>query len=178
MMVIDKFSRQYRKHYATNGRMEVKQDIVNGTVEFITYIGGDAYSAPVILKSDGTTQQYMYLHRDYLGSIVAVTNQTGSVIEKRLFDAWGNIKAIQDGNGNVLTKMIIIERGYTGHEHLQGVNIIHMNGRLYGPVVHRFYSLIISYKILLIPKAIIGMRIALTIHSSTQIKMGSFSFRF
>ena len=138
MMVIDKFSRQYRKHYATNGRMEVKQDIVNGTVEFITYIGGDAYSAPVILKSDGTTQQYMYLHRDYLGSIVAVTNQTGSVIEKRLFDAWGDIKAIQDGNGNVLTKMIIIERGYTGHEHLQGVNIIHMNGRLYDPVVHRF----------------------------------------
>ena len=97
MTGIDKFSRQYRKHYASNGRMEVKQDIVNGTVEFITYIGGDAYSSPVILKSDGTTQQYMYLHRDYLGSIVAVTNQAGNILEKRLFDAWGNIKAIQDG---------------------------------------------------------------------------------
>ena len=134
----DKLSRRFRKHYAADGSMEIKQDMVNGTVEFITYIGGDAYSAPIILKSDGTTQQYMYLHRDYLGSIVAVTNQAGDIVEKRLFDAWGNITKVQDGAGNNLTKLTVIDRGYTGHEHLQGVNLIHMNGRLYDPVVHRF----------------------------------------
>lgn len=134
----DKLSRRFRKHYAADGSMEIKQDMVNGTVEFITYIGGDAYSAPIILKSDGTTQQYMYLHRDYLSSIVAVTNQAGVVVEKRLFDAWGNIAKVQDGAGNNLTKLTVIDRGYTGHEHLQGVNLIHMNGRLYDPVVHRF----------------------------------------
>ncbi|MEM0542327.1 polymorphic toxin type 23 domain-containing protein [Flavobacterium sp. j3] len=134
----NKLSRRFRKHYSADGTMEIKQDMVNGTVEFITYIGGDGYTAPVILKSDGTTQQYMYLHRDYLGSIVAVTNQAGAVVEKRLFDAWGNIKRIQDGAGNNLTKLTVIERGYTGHEHLQGVVLIHMNGRLYDPVIHRF----------------------------------------
>jgi hypothetical protein len=64
----DKLSRRFRKHYSTDGSMEIKQDMVNGTVEFITYIGGDGYTAPVVLKSDGTTQQYLYLHRDYLGS--------------------------------------------------------------------------------------------------------------
>jgi len=84
----DKLSRRYRKHYAADGSMEIKQDMVNGTVEFITYIGGDAYSAPIILKSDGTTQQYMYLHRDYLSSIVAVTNQAGTVVEKRYLMLW------------------------------------------------------------------------------------------
>lgn len=134
----DKLTRRYRKHYSADGSMEIKQDMVNGTVEFITYIGGDGYSAPIVLKSDGTTQNYLYLHRDYLGSIVAVTNQTGVVVEKRLFDAWGNISKVQDGAGNNLTKLTVLDRGYTGHEHLQGVNLIHMNGRLYDPVVHRF----------------------------------------
>jgi RHS repeat-associated protein len=134
----DKLSRRFRKHYAADGSMEIKQDMVNGTVEFITYIGGDAYSAPIILKSDGTTQNYLYLHRDYLGSIVAITNQAGVVEEKRHFDAWGNITKVQDGAGNNLTKLTVIDRGYTGHEHLQGVNLIHMNGRLYDPVIHRF----------------------------------------
>lgn len=134
----DKLSRRYRKHYSADGSMEIKQDMFNSTVEFITYIGGDAYSAPIILKSDGTTQNYLYLHRDYLGSIVAITNQQGEVEEKRLFDAWGNISKVQDGNGNILTRLTVIDRGYTGHEHLQGVNLIHMNGRLYDPVIHRF----------------------------------------
>lgn len=134
----DKLSRRYRKHYSADGSMEIKQDMVNDTVEFITYIGGDAYSAPIILKSDGTTQNYLYLHRDYLGSILAVTNQAGAVVEKRMFDAWGNITKVQDGTGNVLTGLVVLDRGYTGHEHLQGVNLIHMNGRLYDPVIHRF----------------------------------------
>lgn len=130
--------RQYRKYYSADGSMEVKQDIVNNTTEFVTYIGGDGYSAPIILKSDGTTQNYFYLHRDYLGSIVAITNQSATVLEKRHFDAWGNIVKIQDEQGNILTSFRILDRGYTGHEHLQDINIIHMNGRLYDPVVHRF----------------------------------------
>ncbi|WP_396178415.1 polymorphic toxin type 23 domain-containing protein [Flavobacterium sp.] len=133
----DKLARPFRKHYSTDGSMEIKQ-IGAVDTEFITYIGGDAYTAPVMLKSNGTTQNYLYLHRDYLGSIVAVTNQAGAVVEKRLFDAWGNVLKVQDGAGNVLTQLTITDRGYTGHEHLQGVNLIHMNGRLYDPVVHRF----------------------------------------
>ncbi len=134
----DKLERRYRKHYAADGSMEIKQDFVNGTIEFITYIGGDAYSAPIMLKSDGETQNYLYLHRDYLGSIIAITNQTANVVEKRLFDAWGNVIKVQDGAGNNLNALTVLERGYTGHEHLQGVNLIHMNGRLYDPVIYRF----------------------------------------
>ncbi len=104
------------------------------------YIGGDGYSAPVILRSSGTPQseQYYYLHRDYLGSILAITDQAATVVEKRHFDAWGNIVRVSDGAGNALPGLTFLDRGYTGHEHLQGVNLIHMNGRLYDPVVHRF----------------------------------------
>ncbi len=33
-----------------------------------------------------------------------------------------------------------MDRGYTGHEHLQGTGLVHMNGRLYDPVLHRFLA--------------------------------------
>ena len=68
--------------------MEAKEDRITGIFEFVTYIGGDCYSAPIVLKSDGTIQNYLYLHRDYQGSILAITNAIGQVVEKRLFDAW------------------------------------------------------------------------------------------
>lgn len=134
----DIYQRPLRKHFSADGTMEIKHNVTTGAVEFVTYIGGDGYTAPVVLKSDGTTQQYLYLHRDYQGSIVAITNQAGAIVEKRLFDVWGAILKVQDGNGNILTGLTVLDRGYTGHEHLQTVGLIHMNGRLYDPKLHRF----------------------------------------
>lgn len=134
----DKTQRQYRKHYSEDGSMEIKQNMLTGEVEFVTYIGGDGYSSSVVLKSDGATQEYLYLHRDYQGSIVAITDHSGNVVEKRLYDAWGDVLQIQDGQGNSLAAFSILDRGYTGHEHLQSVGLINMNGRLYDPKLHRF----------------------------------------
>jgi RHS repeat-associated protein len=134
----DKLLRPLRKHYSADGSMEVKQNIVTNTYEFITYIGGDGYTAPIAVKSDGTTQNYLYLHRDYQGTILAVTNATGALVEKRLFDAWGTIIKVQDGTGNTLNGLSVLDRGYTGHEHLQSVGLINMNARLYDPLLHRF----------------------------------------
>lgn len=134
----DKYQRQYHKSYSADGTMEVKINNATNEVDFITYIGGDGYSAPIILKSDGINQNYLYLHRDYQGSIVAITNQAGAVVEKRLYDAWGEVVKVQDGQGNVLNGFKVLDRGYTGHEHLQSVGLIHMNGRLYDPKLHRF----------------------------------------
>jgi RHS repeat-associated protein len=78
------------------------------------------------------------LYRDYQGSILAISNQGGAVIEKRLFDAWGEFVRMQDPQGNILAGLTVLDRGYTGHEHLQSVGLIHMNGRLYDAKLHRF----------------------------------------
>jgi RHS repeat-associated protein len=133
-----KFERPLRKYYSADGTMEVKQNMRTGAIEFLTYIGGDGYSAPVAAKYDGTAQNYLYLHRDYQGSILAVTNGNGELVEKRLFDAWGSIIKVQDGAGNALNGLTVLDRGYTGHEHLQSVALINMNARLYDPMLHRF----------------------------------------
>ncbi len=78
------------------------------------------------------------MHRDHLGTILAISNSLGDVVEKRLFDAWGDIAKVQNGAGVALTRLTFIDRGYTGHEHLQSFKLINMNGRLYDPRLHRF----------------------------------------
>ena len=35
---------------------------------------------------------------------------------------------------------LLIDRGYTSHEHFSEVGIIHMNGRLYDPLLRRFLN--------------------------------------
>lgn len=134
----DKLLRPLRKHYSGDGTMEIKENRTTGAIEFVTYIGGDGYSAPLMVKSDGTTQNYLYLHRDYQGSILAVTDNAGAIVEKRLFDAWGALLKVQNAAGTDLGILTVLDRGYTGHEHLQSVGIINMNGRLYDPNLHRF----------------------------------------
>lgn len=95
---VDKTLRPLRKYYSADGSMEIKQNILTGATEFVTYLGGDGYSAPIVVKSDGLTQNYLYLHRDYQGSILAITDANAVVLEKRLFDAWGSlIKLEQNG---------------------------------------------------------------------------------
>ncbi|TCN53076.1 hypothetical protein D0809_20975 [Flavobacterium circumlabens] len=135
----NKILRPLRKHYSADGTMEIKENIATGSVEFVTYVGGDGYDAPIAVKSNGTSaNQFLYLHRDYQGSIVAISDDTGSVVEKRLFDAWGSILKVTDGAGNALYGLTVLDRGYTGHEHLQSVGLINMNARLYDPKLHRF----------------------------------------
>jgi RHS repeat-associated protein len=134
----DKMQRKFRKYYSGDGSVEIKYNTENGEVEFLTYIGGDGYSAPIVLKSDGNIEEFLYLHRDYQGTIVAISNQAGNIVEKRVFDAWGSVVKVQDEAGQDLEGLTLLDRGYTGHEHLQSIGLVHMNGRLYDPRLHRF----------------------------------------
>ncbi|WP_460220181.1 RHS repeat-associated core domain-containing protein [Psychroserpens sp. MEBiC05023] len=140
----DILDRNNRKHYSFDGSMEISYDDDANTSTFVTYIAGDAYSAPVIWRSNqvgsNTDDDYYYIERDYLGSILLISDEDGNPMEKRHFDAWGNIVRVVDGNNVTLDKLTFLDRGYTGHEHLDGVKLIHMNGRLYDPKLKRFLS--------------------------------------
>lgn len=143
-----KQNRGYRKFYNDDGDMEIKRKMSGNVLDFVTYIGGDPYTAPVILKSDGITQNYYYLHRDYQGSIVAITDKNGAVVEKRMFDVWGALVKYEklsvpssptsSNTVPVNSTSLFLDRGYTGHEHLLGVGLVNMNGRVYDPKLHKF----------------------------------------
>jgi RHS repeat-associated protein len=135
------------KLYTDDGSTEVIMDVVTNTVKIITFVGGDAYNAAlynekVLNKTTGaTTENKFYLHRDYQGTIIAISNNLGVAVEKRAFDAWGNLaKLVDSANVSlpVANGLVIFDRGYTSHEHLQEVRLIHMNGRLYDPVLRSF----------------------------------------
>jgi RHS repeat-associated protein len=73
---------------------------------------------------------------------LAISKSTGVVVEKRLFDAWGSLIKYWNASGVTTVPTgaggLLLDRGYTGHEHLLSFGIIHMNGRLYDPKLHRF----------------------------------------
>jgi RHS repeat-associated protein len=86
-------------------------------------------------------QTVRYFHTDHLGSVVAVTNETGRVIERMAYDAWGK-RRFTDGTSDNKDSLVGLttDRGYTEHEMLDELGIIHMNGRIYDPYIGRFMS--------------------------------------
>ena len=82
-----------------------------------------------------------YVHTDHLGSLNVITSQSGSIEQEMSFDAWGNRR---DPNTwqNLTTAPTnpVTDRGFTGHEHMDGFKLINMNGRVYDPVLGRFLS--------------------------------------
>lgn len=140
----DKTKRRYHKHYSAISPVEIEFDKTTGNTKIMTYIGGDAYSAPIVhLKQtkSGESNGYHYLHRDYLGSILAITNSSGTVLERRQFGAWGTVDKFVDHKGKTtFGHSSLINRGYTGHEHFFEIDLIHMNGRMYDANLGRFLS--------------------------------------
>jgi RHS repeat-associated protein len=82
-----------------------------------------------------------YMHQDHLSSVSVITDETGVVVERLAYDPWGKRRKI-DGTRDKLDILVGVrlDRGYTMHEHLDEVGIIHMNGRIYDPLIGRFMS--------------------------------------
>ncbi|VUD40407.1 tRNA(Glu)-specific nuclease WapA [Thalassocella blandensis] len=110
------------------------------------YAAGTRVAEHIVSNEHGT--QTRYLHRDALGSIDLITNTYAEVADRRSFDAWGKIRELpwqQTSSANSPFNLSSLQlpftnRGYTDHEHIQEVHLIHMNGRLYNAELARFIS--------------------------------------
>ncbi|MGD9992549.1 MAG: RHS repeat domain-containing protein [Salinivirgaceae bacterium] len=96
--------------------------------------------AAVHIKENTGSSGIYYIHTDYLGSIMALTNTNGTVVEKYSYDAFGNRRNPLNWSQPDTRTNLMLDRGYTGHEHLDGAHIINMNGRMYDPIVGRMLS--------------------------------------
>jgi RHS repeat-associated protein len=87
-----------------------------------------------------------FWHKDHLGSLIATTDHTGAVTARYAYDPFGkrrDVKGTYDAFGAIVVDWSTntnngTDRGYTGHEHLDDVGIIHMNGRIFDPTLGRF----------------------------------------
>jgi RHS repeat-associated protein len=101
-------------------------------------------SLPNFVRYGGTE----YYHRDHLGSVIAITGDTGAVEDTRLmsFDAWGKRRNADwsEGGGEPVDQYtregMRGNLAYTGHEAVPEVGLIHMNGRVYDPELGVFLS--------------------------------------
>ncbi len=91
------------------------------------------------IKSNTTAKTDVYFHKDHLGSITTITNNIGGILEQNSYDAFGKRR---NANGSDATTTInsLTRRGFTEHEMLPEVNMVHMNGRVYEPTLGRFMS--------------------------------------
>jgi RHS repeat-associated protein len=126
-------------HYV--GRYYERISKPDGTVEHIhhAFAGGVAVAQIVDTESaGGTTTEIRFLHRDHLGSVRLVTRRQGNGVIQRLdFDPHGQRSIAEDPAG---LGAPVTPRGFTGHEHLDSVGLIHMNGRVYDPELGRMLS--------------------------------------
>ena len=93
-------------------------------------------------NSDVVTKE-SYLHKNHQGSVIAISDQQGDIVERRHYDAFGklrrNVVDIIDFSAP-LGDNYITDRGFTGHKHFTSAGIIHMGGRVFDPEVGRFMS--------------------------------------
>jgi RHS repeat-associated protein len=114
----------------------------------INYVyGGDGLCAMVVNEGDGQGNKYHYVYKDYLGSILTLTDASGAIKYEQSFDAWGRRRSpttwVASPSNAALNLPTWLYRGYTGHEHYDRltngiVQLINMNARLYDPVNARF----------------------------------------
>jgi len=79
-----------------------------------------------------------YFLTDRLGSVDAVTDGNGNLIETRGYDAFGAPRTGLWGDASQIASTAITPKGFTSHEHLNSVKLIHMNGRMYDFQLGRF----------------------------------------
>ncbi|MBK8455198.1 MAG: RHS repeat-associated core domain-containing protein [Thiofilum sp.] len=103
------------------------------------YAGGEVIAIQIRTLKNGakTPDETRYLHKDNLGNIDTITDSKGVVIQRLSYDPFGKrtVTAGIDPDKKAWTA-----RGFTGHEHLEGLGLIHMNARLYDPEIGRFIS--------------------------------------
>ncbi|MCG2678925.1 MAG: hypothetical protein L6455_02995, partial [Kiritimatiellae bacterium] len=86
-----------------------------------------------------TTNTYYYI-KDHLGSVQAIVDSSGTIVESYQYDAWGNT-SVFDGSGNPLQSSAIGNRYcWQGREISWKTGLYYFRARWYEPVTGRWLS--------------------------------------
>lgn len=130
----------YTRCYFNGGQYE--KTVQGSTTKTIFYLDGTPYTATVALENNNGTTRLLYINRDNIGSITHITNASKVLQAEYSYDAWGRMR--NPANLTVYAfgsdPALLLNRGYTGHEHTKEFNLINMNARLYDAIVGRMLS--------------------------------------
>ena len=104
----------------------------------------EKFNGAAIAATASGTRSLRYFLTDHLGSTLVVMDQSQGVLQRMSYDAWGrrrNVDGTDDGGplwGSL--KNAQDHSGYTGHEHLDQLELVNMNARMYDPLLGRHTS--------------------------------------
>ena len=116
--------------------------VKDGKTEHKYMLGGVALKIDTEESSGTTSSKTRYLHTDHIGSVIAITDESASEIARFRYDPFGKQHTVI--NQSAITQTPVTkwldntQRGFTGHEMLSSVDVIHMNGRTYDANLGRF----------------------------------------
>ena len=116
-----------KKHYVNQCEFIVQP---NHDTIARTFLNGP-YGVFAVAETEKGQTTLHYIHKDHLDSWTLITDQDGNVEQENRFDAWGNSLKGDD---------LLFDRGFTGHEHISGFQLINMNGRVYDPLTSTMLS--------------------------------------
>ncbi len=130
----------WTRYYFNGGQYE--KTIQGSTTRSLFYLDGDPYTATVARENKNGTGKLFYINRDHLGSITHITVTSKALQAEYSYDAWGRMRNPADWNVFAFgaDPTLLLNRGYTGHEHLREVGLINMNARLYDRLLARMLS--------------------------------------
>ena len=107
----------------------------------ICYIYADG-KAVALRETKGSTTRMLYLHHDHLGSVIAYSDASGSLVQELSYDAWGRRRnpATWQYYAAASDAQAVNPWGFSGHEHIDLFELVNMDGRMYDPVTGRFLS--------------------------------------
>ena len=109
--------------------------------EYQQYIMVSGKAIAIRKVKDGALLHDLYLHRDHLGSVDVITDETGAIVERLSFDAFGAKRLPTNWmSGSITPTLDNLRIGYTGHESDDESGLINMGARMYDPILGRFLS--------------------------------------
>jgi RHS repeat-associated protein len=126
------------------GNVERIESSNSNTITWRRTVAGTVYITETsrYYQRQGETEVH-FLYQDHLGSTDVITDRLGNIVQSMSFDAWGQRRdaVTWDPVTDVVKQSFNTRRtnqGFTGHEQVDELGLIHMNGRVYDPKLGRF----------------------------------------
>lgn len=150
----DQYWRQIATHsngtetsYYIGGLLEIVSNSASGITAWRHQIKANGRTVAVYTRGSNSVNNVIYPHTDHLGSTEAITDDSGAVVVRESFTAFGKRRGSAwtgvptSGPGSDEEHIAnSTRRGFTGHTMLDNLGLVHMNGRVYDPDIGRFLS--------------------------------------
>jgi RHS repeat-associated protein len=142
-------------------RYQKRVNSAYGEAETVTYLQGAerlqfangqqrirrtlAFAGVTVIDTGGVGAKVLYAVKDHLGSTMALSDATGGLAQQMSYSPFGTRKTAGWAHGmDIPTAWQIntteTDKGYTGQESLDAVQLVDYNARLYDPALGRFLS--------------------------------------